>query len=64
LTKAKTERLVGVVRQDNETIVFADESDVFNVRLWSLSEMELCAQDGAAGKGAPTIAVCYLMKRN
>ncbi|WP_395687232.1 hypothetical protein [Aestuariivirga sp.] len=62
-TKAKTERLVGVIRQDNVTVVFADEDNLFDAQLLSTSEMELCAQEGAAAKGGATIAVCYLMKR-
>lgn len=63
-TKSKTERLVGVIRTDNVTVLFADEDNIFNAQLLSSSEMELCAQEGAANKGGATIAVCYLMKRD
>ena len=51
------------VRQDNVTVIFADEDNLFDARLLSENEMELCAQEGGAGKGGATIAVCYLMKR-
>ncbi len=62
-TKTKTEKLAGAVRQDNVTVIFADEDNLFDARLLSENEMELCAQEGGAGKGGATIAVCYLMKR-
>ena len=62
-TKTKTEKLVGAVRQDNVTVIFADEDNLFDARLLSENEMELCAQEGGAAKGGATIAVCYLMKR-
>ena len=44
-------------------MIFADEDNVFDARLLSLTEMELCAHEGGAAKGGATIAVCYLMKR-
>ena len=59
-TKTKTERLVGAIRQDNVTVVFADEDNTFDARLLSRNEMELCAVEAEEA----TIAVCYLMKRN
>ena len=62
-TTTKTEKLAGAIRQDNVTVIFADEDNTFDARLLSASEMELCAQEGGAGKGGATIAVCYLMKR-
>lgn len=58
-TKTKTEKLVGAIRQDNVTVIFADEDNLFDARLVSENEMELCAQEA----GAASIAVCYLMKR-
>ena len=62
-TKNKTEKLAGAVRQDNVKVIFADEDNLFDARLLSENEMELCAHEGGAGKGGATIAVCYLMKR-
>ena len=62
-TATKTEKLAGAIRQDNVTVIFADEDNVFDARLLSLTEMELCAHEGGAAKGGATIAVCYLMKR-
>lgn len=58
-TATKRENLVGAIRQDNVTIVFADEDNLFDGRLLSENEMELCAQEA----GAATIAVCYVLKR-
>lgn len=58
-TTAKKERLAGVIRQDKVTVLFADEDNIFDARLLSANEMELCAQDA----GESTIAVCYVMKR-
>lgn len=62
-TKTKSERLVGAIRHDNVSVVLADEDNIFDARLLSTGEMELCAQEGAAAKGGATIAVCYLLKR-
>lgn len=58
-TKAKTENVVGVIRQDNVSVLLADEDNTFDARLISANEMELCALEA----GAATIAVCYRMKR-
>jgi hypothetical protein len=63
LTATKTEKLAGAIRQDNVTVIFADEDNVFDARLLSSTEMELCALEGGAATGGATIAVCYLMKR-
>lgn len=57
--EAKSEKLVGAIRQDNVTLVFADEDNLFDGRLLSENEMELCGQEA----GEATIAVCFLMKR-
>ena len=62
-TKTKQERLVGAIRQDNVTVIFADEDNVFDARLLSTDKMELCAQEGGTAKGGATIAVCYLVKK-
>lgn len=62
-TKTKQERIVGAIRQDNVTVIFADEDNVFDARLLSSKKMELCAQEGRAAKGGATIAVCYLLMR-
>lgn len=58
-TKTKSEKLVGAIRQDNVTVIFADEDNTFDARLFSANEMELCAAEAEEA----TIAVCYLMKR-
>lgn len=58
-TETKTEQLVGVIRLDNVSVIFADEDNTFDARLLSENEMELCAQEAEEA----TIAVCYLMKR-
>ena len=62
-TKTTTEKLAGAFRQDNVTVILTDEDNLFDARLLSENEMELCAQESGAGKGGATIAVCYLMKR-
>ena len=62
-TNTKKEKLAGAIRQDNVTVIFADEDNVFDARLLSENKMELCAQEGGAGKSGSAIAVCYLMKR-
>jgi len=62
-TTTKTEKLAGAIRQDNVTVIFADEDNLFDARRLSENEMELCAQESGAGKGGATIAVSYLMKR-
>jgi hypothetical protein len=62
-TKTKKEALVGVIRRDNVTVEFADEDNLFDARLLSANEMELCAQEAGSAKGGATIAVCYIMKR-
>lgn len=59
-TETKTEQLVGVIRLDKVSVIFADEDNTFDARLLSENEMELCAQEAEEA----TIAVCYLMKRN
>ncbi len=58
-TKTKNEKLVGAIRQDRVTVIFADEDNTFDARLLSSNEMELCAVEAEEA----TIAVCYLMKR-
>lgn len=58
-TKTKSEKLVGVIRRDNVTVLLADEDNTFDARLLSANEMELCALDA---EGA-SIAVCYVMER-
>jgi hypothetical protein len=63
-TSTKRERLVGAIRQDNITVILADEDNIFDGRLLSSNEMELCAQEGRTARGGATIAVCYLVKRD
>ena len=58
-TKTKSEKLVGVIRRDNVSVIFADEDNTFDARMINENEMELCAVEAEEA----TIAVCYLMKR-
>lgn len=58
-TKTKTEKLAGVIREDNVSVLLADEDNTFDARLTNQNEMELCALHA----GAATIAVCYRMRR-
>lgn len=58
-TDKKTEKLVGAIRQDNVTVIFADEDNTFDARLLSANTMELCAVEAEEA----TIAVCYQMTR-
>jgi hypothetical protein len=57
--EARSEKLVGAIRRDNVTVIFADEDNIFDGRLLSANEMELCGLEA----GEATIAVCFLMKR-
>ncbi len=57
--ETRSEKLVGVIRRDNVTVLFADEDNIFDGRLLSANEMELCGLEA----GEATIAVCFLMKR-
>ena len=59
-TKTKTEKLAGVIREDNVSVLLADEDNTFDARLTNQNEMELCALQA----GAATIAVCYRMRRD
>ncbi len=55
----KRELILGVVRADNKTIVFADEDSYLTGVLLSETEMELCAQEA----GEAIIAKCHRLKR-
>lgn len=57
--ETRTEKLVGAIRQDNVTVIFADQDNTFDARLLSANEMELCGLEA----GQATIAVCFLMTR-
>jgi hypothetical protein len=59
-SERKTEKIVGVIRQDNVTVLLADEDNIFDARILSADQLELCALEASPA----TIAVCYLMKRN
>jgi len=59
-SERKIEKLVGVIRQDNVTVLLADEDNIFDARLVGENELELCALEAAHA----TIAVCFRMERN
>jgi len=58
-TATKSEKLVGVIRRDNVSVIFADEDNTFDARMINENEMELCAVEAEEA----TIAVCYIMMR-
>lgn len=51
-----TEPLVGVVRQDNETVHFADNDTIFIGRILSPTSMEVCSME----TGASSVAGCRI----
>jgi hypothetical protein len=53
------EKLVGVIRRDNVSVIFADEDNTFDARMINENEIELCAVEAEEA----TIAVCYIMMR-
>jgi hypothetical protein len=59
-TPTKTEKLTGVIRADNVSVLLADQDNTFDARLTNQDEMELCALHA----GASTIAVCLRMRRD
>lgn len=58
-TATKSEKLVGVIRRDNVSVIFADEDNTFDARIINENKIELCAQEAEEA----TIAVCYIMLR-
>lgn len=62
-TETKKEPLVGVIRRDNVTLYFADDDNLFEARLLSANEMELCGLEAGASTGGASMAACLLMKR-
>lgn len=56
----KTERLIGVLRGDNKTVLFVDEDTYFNGTILSENEMEVCLQETGGGS---MVATCYVLKR-
>ena len=59
-SERNTEKVVGVIRQDNVTVLLADEDNIFDARVVSADELELCALEASPA----TIAVRYRMKRD
>jgi hypothetical protein len=55
-----SERLLGVIRSDNETVHFVDEDTYFNGRVLSANEMEVCLQETGSGS---MVATCYILER-
>ena len=55
----KRELILGVIRADNKTVVFADEDSYLTGVLLSETEMELCAQEA----GEAIIAQCHFLKK-
>ncbi|MGE0286880.1 MAG: hypothetical protein AB7I42_18645 [Bradyrhizobium sp.] len=60
-TPRKTERLVGVVRLDNKTVVLADEDTHFSAVLLDANSMEFCGTE--AGE-ISILAACLLLKKD
>ncbi|MBM4270036.1 MAG: hypothetical protein FJ144_26115 [Deltaproteobacteria bacterium] len=56
----KAEKLVGVIRPDNKTVLFVDEDTYFSAILRSENEMETCLQETGGGS---MVATCYILKR-
>ena len=57
----KTERLVGVVRLDNKTVVLADEDTHFSAVLLDANSMEFCGTE--AGE-ISILAACLLLNKD
>jgi hypothetical protein len=55
-----SERLLGVIRSDNETVHLVDEDTYFNGRVLSDREMEVCLQETGGGS---MVATCYVLER-
>ncbi|MCP4328466.1 MAG: hypothetical protein GY791_08535 [Alphaproteobacteria bacterium] len=53
------ETLVGVIRSDNESLLFSDEDSLFQAKLLSPTSMEVCAQES----GSALIATCRVLEK-
>jgi len=63
---SKTERLIGVVRADNETIHLVDEDTYFDAILRSNAEMEVCHRETGGSResgGGSMVATCHILRR-
>jgi hypothetical protein len=56
----KTERLIGVIRADRETVNLVDEDTYFDAILRSDSEMEVCLLETGGGS---MVATCHILRR-
>lgn len=61
-----TERLIGVVRADGQTIHLVDEDTYFDAILRSDDEMEVCLREAGGSRqtgGGSMVATCYILRR-
>jgi hypothetical protein len=58
-TPKYSERLLGVVRQDNETVLFSDEDSYFQAKILSPTSMEVCVQE----TGGSIVATCRILDK-
>ncbi len=56
---SRKEVMLGAIRADNKSLVFADEDTLSTAILLSDTEMDFCSQEA----GASIIAVCHILKR-
>jgi hypothetical protein len=56
----RTERIVGVVRLDNETVLFTDEDTYFSAQLLGPDSMELCATETHE---TSVLAACLILNK-
>lgn len=57
---AKVEKMLGAIRADNKTVVFADEDTYHSAILLSDRKMELCGQEAVENE---IIAVCWELEK-
>lgn len=58
-SETKREIILGAIRADKKTVIFADEDSYSTGVLLSETEMDLCTQE----TGEAIIAQCYIMKK-
>lgn len=57
---AKVEKMLGVIRADNKTILFSDEDNVLSAILISDTKMEMCAQKA---EKVVIVATCMILEK-
>ena len=58
--KQQSEKLLGVIRQDNETVLFSDEDSFFQAKVLSPTSMEVCIQETT---GHSIVATCRIFNK-